>query len=86
MENLKFLSYVFSQTIISHLCSVLLHDPVSISLTKGNHNNKIIASSRIKILTSDIGNDNVCLKEKSPLKIRHGIFGHNKRTCKYDVK
>lgn len=62
MEKLKFLSYVFSQTIISHLCSVLLHDPVSISLAKGNFNNEIISSSRNKILTFDIGNDNVRFK------------------------
>ena len=68
MEKLKFLSYVFSQTIISHLCSVLLHDPVSILLAKGNHNNEIISSSRIKILTSDIGNDNVRFKRKKSYK------------------
>ena len=62
MEKLKFLSYVFSQTIISHLCSILFHDPVSISLAKGHFDNEIIGSSRIKILTSDIGNDNVRFK------------------------
>jgi len=68
MEKLKFLSYVFSQTIISHLCSVLLHDPMSISSTNGNFNNEIISSSRIKILTSNIGNDNVRFKRKKVLK------------------
>jgi hypothetical protein len=64
MEKLKFVSYVFSQTIISHLCSVMLKYPASILLTKGNHNNEIISSSRITILTSDIGNDNVRFKIK----------------------
>lgn len=26
------------------------------------------------------------LKEKCPIKIRHGIFGHNERASKYDLK
>jgi hypothetical protein len=41
---------------------------VSISLANGNFNNEMISSSRIKILTSDIGNDNVRFKRNNIFK------------------